>query len=111
MAPDSTTPGGRSTIWYLLVLGPLTDALTTYLGVFRLGLPELGLVPRLVFSMLGPAGLVVLFLYELLLALVVYWALRGLLGPYAAIPAVAGPWITGLRNLGILLGLRVFYHG
>lgn len=29
-----------------------------------------------------------MFLYELLLALVVYWALQGPLGPYAAIPAV-----------------------
>jgi len=67
---------------------------------------RLGFVLRMVFSMLGPAGLVVLFFYEFLLALVVYWALRGLLGPYAAIPAVAGPWITGWRNLGILLGMR-----
>ena len=48
----------------------------------------------------------VLFLYELLLALVVYNLLKGLLAPYAAIPAVAGPWITRWRNLGILLGMR-----
>jgi len=67
---------------------------------------RLGFVPRLVFSLLGPAGLLVLFFYELLLALVVYNLLKGLLGPYAAIPAVAGPWITGWRNLGILLGMR-----
>ncbi|MCE4619441.1 MAG: hypothetical protein F7C33_00280 [Desulfurococcales archaeon] len=47
----------------------------------------------------------------LLLALGVYWALQCLLGPYAMIPAVAGPWITGWRNLGVLLGMGVHLGG
>ena len=106
MEPDSTTPGGRSTIWYLLVLAAvLLDFSSTLLGL-RLGLPEAGPVAAKLLGMVGLAyfGLEAIILYSL------YYITRkttGLQPGYAALVAVVGPWLAGWHNIGILLGLRV----
>ena len=89
----------------VLVAGPLLDAGTTLVGVFHYGLPEIQQIPRMIFAHLGVWGLLVTFTYELALAAVIYRVFRRWLGDLAVGPAVAGPWIVGWRNLGILLRL------
>ena len=89
--------------WHILVAGPALDAGTTLVGVFMLGLPEVQRIPRWIFAHLGAWGLLVTFTYELLLAIIIYRVFSRWLGDLALAPAIAGPWVTGWRNLGILL--------
>ncbi len=91
------------TRFFLLLLGPLLDVLTTYFGVFLLGLRELGHVPRFLFMHFGVLGLGVVFLYELGLSLLIYNALRRRFNSLAVAPAVAGPWYAGWHNIGVLV--------
>ncbi|MEB3765266.1 MAG: hypothetical protein GSR77_03775 [Desulfurococcales archaeon] len=88
---------------FFLLFGPTLDVLTTYVGVFMLGLHELGRVPRALFSVLGSSGLAVMFLYEVLLGFVLYRLSRHWLGDAAIGIAVSGPWYAGWHNIGVLV--------
>ncbi len=105
MEPDSTTLGGRSTVWYLLVLAALLlDFSSTLIGL-RLGLPEAGPIAA---KLLGTVGLAY-FALELVVLLFLYYIIRkttGLQPGYAALIAAVGPWLAAWHNIGILLGLR-----
>lgn len=85
----------------LIFLSVILDAASTHLGL-ALGLAENGPIASRLLPSLGT----LYWLLELTILLVLYYTVRRcakLPSDYAVLAAVAGPWLAGWSNLGMVL--------